>query len=104
ACSMVYGGLSSTVGGQTHVGPDANPRSLRNWPVQSNGSEMMRLAAIFATEAGIRVAGPVHDAFLSEADSEEIDQAVAVTRDCMRRASELVLDGFQLRSDAKIID
>jgi hypothetical protein len=35
-----------------------------NWPMQANGAEMMRIAAMAATEAGIEVCAPVHDAFL----------------------------------------
>jgi hypothetical protein len=100
---MLHSRLESTYGWQVNVGPDANPRSLRNWPVQANGAEMMRLAAILATEAGVRVAAPVHDAFLVEGDFIDIDQVVAVAQDAMRRASALVLAGFELRSDAKIL-
>ena len=34
-----------------------------NFPMQAGGAEMMRIAAIAATEAGIEVCCPVHDAF-----------------------------------------
>jgi hypothetical protein len=104
AYGMLQNRLESTFGWQVNVGPDANPRSLRNWPVQANGAEMMRLAAIFATEAGVRVCAPVHDAFLIEADGLDLEDAVAQTQDVMRRASRLVLDGFELRSEVKVLD
>ena len=46
-----------------------NPKalSLRNFPMQANGAEMLRLACIYATEPGLRVCAPVHDAILIEA-------------------------------------
>ena len=45
----------------------ASPRTAQNFPVQANAAEMMRYAAIRATEAGLKVCCPVHDAFLIEA-------------------------------------
>ena len=70
--------------------------------MQTAGAEMMRLAAIYATEAGLNVCAPVHDAFLIEACATEIDSAVVRMQECMRKAGEATLPGFTLRSDAKI--
>jgi DNA polymerase I-like protein with 3'-5' exonuclease and polymerase domains len=84
-------------------GDDVNPRSLRNFPMQANGAEMMRIAATLAVERGIQVCAPVHDAFLIEASIEDIDGAVADMRAAMVDASRAVLGGFSLRADAKII-
>ena len=39
-----------------------NSRTLVNFPMQANGAEMMRIAACLATEAGLEVCAPVHDA------------------------------------------
>lgn len=97
------GKLTSAFGWTVRVGVDANPRSLRNFPLQANGAEMLRLACILATERGIRVCAPVHDALLVEAAEDEIEAEVERTQDAMREASELVLPGFQLRTDAKIV-
>ena len=55
---------------------------------------MMRLAACFATEAGIRICCPVHDAFLIEAPDYRIGEEVERMRACMDRASRAVLGGF----------
>ena len=38
--------------------------------MQANGAEMLRLACCFATERGVRVCAPVHDAILIEAPGE----------------------------------
>jgi hypothetical protein len=95
--------LQTAFGWTVHVRGDANPRSLRNFPLQANGAEMLRLAAILSTESGLPVCAPVHDAFLVEAPEPEIESVVARMQTCMRQASELVLPGFPLRTDASIV-
>jgi hypothetical protein len=101
--AMLSGKLQTTFGWTVHVGQDANPRSLRNFPLQANGAEMMRLAAILSTESGLPVCAPVHDAFLVEAQDEEIESTLVEMQSHMRRASEIVLSGFSLRTDASIV-
>jgi hypothetical protein len=64
---------------------------------------MLRLACILATERGIRVCAPVHDAILIEVRIEELAGQVAAAQAAMAEASAAVLDGFQLRSDAKLV-
>jgi DNA polymerase I-like protein with 3'-5' exonuclease and polymerase domains len=100
--AMLRGYLETVFGWRVHAGPDANPRSLRNFPLQANGAEMLRLACCLATERGIRVAAPVHDALLVEGPADEIDDVVEATQQAMREASELVLSGFALRTDATV--
>ncbi|MER3415479.1 MAG: DNA polymerase I [Gemmataceae bacterium] len=101
--AILAGRLRTVFGWTVHTGDQPNPRSMRNFPMQGNGAEMMRLACCLATERGIGLCCPVHDALLIEADAEEIDVAVEATQQAMREASEVVLDGFQLRTDAKIV-
>jgi hypothetical protein len=64
---------------------------------------MLRLASCLATERGLRVIAPVHDALAVEAEAGSIVEAAAETQECMARASEAVLGGFRLRSDVEII-
>jgi DNA polymerase I-like protein with 3'-5' exonuclease and polymerase domains len=101
--AMLRGSLHTVFGWQVHVGPDANPRSLANFPMQGNGAEMLRLACCLATERGIKVCAPVHDAVLIEAEADQIGQVVADTQAAMREASEVVLSGFPLRTDATTV-
>lgn len=101
--AILTGRLRTVFGWTVHAGVDPNPRSLRNFPMQGNGAEMMRLACCLTTERGIRLCCPVHDALLIESRIEDIDQAVKDTQQAMREASEIVLDGFTLRTDAKVI-
>jgi hypothetical protein len=101
--AMLNGKLYTTFGWTVHAGPQTSARSLRNYPMQGNGAEMLRFACCFATERGVMVCAPVHDALLIAAPLGQLDDAVATTQAAMSDASALVLDGFRLRSDAKII-
>jgi hypothetical protein len=101
--AMLKSWLQTVFGWRVHVGPRANPRSLANFPMQANGAEMLRLACCLATERGIAVCAPVHDALLVEGPADEIETVVGETQKAMLEASRIVLDGFELRSDAKIV-
>ena len=69
----------------------------------SEGAEMLWLACRLALERGVSVVAPIHDALLVEGLEWEIEDAVAETREAMAEASAVILDGFRLRSDAKIV-
>ena len=100
----VLSGKQQTVFGWTHyVTPDFNSRSLRNFFMQGNGAEMLRLACCLGTENGIAVCAPVHDALLIMAPTERIDEDVARMRGYMEEASKVVLAGFALRTEAVIV-
>ncbi len=75
--AMLENRLWTAFGWQIQVTRDSQPRSLRNFPVQGNGAEMLRLACCLATERGIQVCAPVHDALLVEGPVESIDAVVA---------------------------
>jgi len=72
---------------------DLNPRSIGNFPVQATGAEMLRLAVSMATEQGIEVVAPVHDAVLIMAPVDRIDQDTQAMAEIMGAASEVVLGG-----------
>jgi DNA polymerase I-like protein with 3'-5' exonuclease and polymerase domains len=101
--AMLTSQLRTVFGWTLHLGPEVNPRSLRNFPMQANGAEMLRLACCLATERRASVCAPVHDAILIEAAARDIDEEVAATRADMEEASRIVLDGFALRTDVKIV-
>jgi DNA polymerase I len=101
--AMVHGELHTVFGWTLHVGEIANPRSLKNFPMQGNGAEMLRLACCIATERGIEVCAPVHDAVLICAPLNRLDQDMAGMRAAMAEASRIVLGGFELRTDVNVI-
>ena len=89
---------------QAGGGTKVNPRSLLNWPMQSNGAEMMRLACCSLTEQGVMVCCPVHDALLVEGPIAEMGHIIAITRLAMDRASELVLGaGRIVKTDVELV-
>ena len=99
--AVLGGRLWAGFGWQIHTRDELNDRSLRKFPMQANGAEMLRIASILLTEAGIRVCAPVHDALLIEAPLDELDAAITTTKALMQEASRIVLDGFALGSDVK---
>ncbi|QIG52377.1 DNA polymerase I [Nordella sp. HKS 07] len=100
--AMLTGSLQTVFGWPVLIGEHPNPRSLRNFPCQANGSEMLRLAACLATEAGIEVCALIHDAVLICAPLDRLDHDIARMRDAMAKASRIVLDGFELRTDVHL--
>ena len=101
--AMFSGKLTATFGWQVNVGPAPNPRSLRNFPLQANGAEMLRWACILCRERGVNVCAPVHDALLIESDADHINEAIITCQKAMADASAVVLAGFRLRTGSKII-
>jgi hypothetical protein len=108
--SAMQTGTMHTAFGWTHrTGiTEFNERSIRNWPIQATGADILRIACILATRHGVRLLAPVHDAVLIEAPIARIKANVALMREIMRRASRIVLNAdaagtHELRTDAKII-
>ncbi len=89
--AMLHSKLWTVFGWAIQVGTNPNPRSLRNFPMQANGAEMLRLAIIMAVEAGVLVCAPIHDAILIEAPLDDLDSTVQKTKDIMSDASAIVL-------------
>ncbi len=101
--ATLAGSLHTVFGWALHIGADFNPRSLRNYPMQANGAEMLRLACCLTVERGVELCGPVHDALVICAPSGRLADDVAATEAAMREASRIVLAGFELETDVKII-
>jgi hypothetical protein len=85
-----------------------NERSIRNWPIQATGADILRIACILMVRHGIKLLAPIHDAVLTESSLDNIKKDVALARECMRRASRIVLNkdptgSHELRTDCKIV-
>ena len=98
AYAMLTNQIHSVFGWTLHLGDQSNPRTIQNYPMQTNGAEMLRVACCATTEVGIRVCAPVHDALLIEAPLEHLDQTIADVQAAMAAASRLILDGMTLRT------
>jgi hypothetical protein len=101
--ATLEGRLWTALGWQYFTAADPNPRSWRNFPMQANGAEMLRLAICLMTEAGVEVCAPVHDAVLIGAPLDELDAHIAIAQRCMADASKVVLSGFEIRTDVKVV-
>ena len=101
--SALYGKLYTPLGWRCSMNSEMKARSLRNWPVQSTGGDMLRLAVILCDERDVRVCATVHDAILITAPSGQIEAAVERALGAMVDASGVVLSGFKLRAEAQII-
>jgi len=88
--------METEFGWPLHISTSPNERTLFNFPMQGNGSEMLRLGARRLCEAGIIPNMLIHDGLLLEVHSQEkIDQA----NDIMRAAGRDVCRGFEIGVD-----
>jgi len=97
------GHLSTVFGWRVRAGRDTRSTTLRNFPMQANGAEMLRLACCYASERGVEVCAPVHDALLVEGDAAAIEDTVTETREAMAKASQVVLAGLLVDTDVEVI-
>lgn len=63
----------------------------RNFPMQATCTEILRWACVLASDDGITIHAPLHDAVLIGAPDAEIEDAIARMRQHMVAASRLVL-------------
>jgi hypothetical protein len=101
--ALLQSKLWTVFGWTIHLDDNPNLRSLANFPMQANGAEMLRLACCLMTEKGVEVCAPVHDAVLIEAPLNQLDQAITTAKQCMKEASSIILDGFELDTDDVVI-
>jgi DNA polymerase I len=95
--------LTTCFGWRVAVVAGTKTTTLQNFPAQSHGAEMLRLACCLISEAGIQLCCPVHDAVVVEADADGIDAVVERTRELMALAGRMVLNGFEVRTSAEVI-
>jgi DNA polymerase I len=76
-----------------------SPRTVRNFPIQSAGAEILHVLCILAERRGLEVVAPVHDAIMIEAPADQAQEASAALDRCMRDAAAIVLRGYELPTD-----
>ena len=80
-----------------------NPRTVRNFPIQSTGAEILHVACILAERRGIELVAPIHDAFLAEGSASEAEKLSLALDQLMGDAAVVVLRGYRLPTDCQII-
>jgi DNA polymerase-1 len=88
--------MESVFGWPLYLSSSPNRRTLYNFPMQSGGAEMLRLAACRLCEAGIVPSMLIHDGVLLEVHSEE---EVMHAMHIMREAGKDVCDGLEVGVD-----
>jgi hypothetical protein len=94
--AMLNRHIESILGWPLRLTSSPNPRTLYNFPMQSGGADMLRLAAWRLCEAGIVPIMLVHDGILlEETNAEKIEHA----REIMLAAGRDVCSGFEIGVD-----
>jgi DNA polymerase-1 len=102
ASGLFAGKMMIASGWQRLITANPNIRSMQNWPIQSTGAEMMRQAVIAATDAGLSIGAPIHDALLLVSATERLEQDVIDLQAIMSMAGQAVI-GIPVPTDAKLI-
>jgi hypothetical protein len=77
--------IESVFGWPLHITTSPNKRTLYNFPMQSGGAEMLRLAAMRLCDAGLVPSMLVHDGILLEVEAEQqIAHAIEIMRSAGR--------------------
>jgi hypothetical protein len=101
--AMLVGWQSTVFDWRYRLPPNPRPTAVRNFPIQSNAAEMLRLGHSLISEHGLKVCAPIHDAYLVIAHLDELEHTITQIRECMVEASRVILGGFELFVDAKVI-
>lgn len=91
-------------GWQIHFTPNQviNPRSMLNWPIQSHGSEILRVAMLNIIDVDIELSALVHDALLVHLPKEKLKSYILKIKNIMLSAAEQVV-GYRIPVDVQII-
>lgn len=104
--TLLFRKISTCYGWQMHVfGKERKEeRTIKNFPCQATGAEILRVACILLVENNIKIIAPVHDAILIECDENEADETILLAQKLMTKASTIVLGPENpIKTDAKII-
>ena len=95
--------LSTPFGWRMQCPSGMNPRTIRNFPMQSTGSEILHVLCVLAERRGIEVVAPVHDAVMAEGRADQAEELANALNQVMGDASAVVLRGYRLPTDQQII-
>jgi hypothetical protein len=96
--------ITTPLGWVMQCPPHINPRTVRNFPIQSTGAEILHVACVLAERRGFRLVAPVHDALLAEAAASEATDVSAALDRVMREAAAVVLRGYELPTDVQMVE
>jgi hypothetical protein len=94
--AMLARRIETAFGWPLRITTSPNVRTLYNFPMQGNGAEMLRLAAVRLCEAGLVPCMLIHDGILLEVDNQE---QIETAQEIMRAAGRDVCDGLTIDVD-----
>jgi len=95
--------ISTPFGWRMRCPSGVSKNTVRNFPVQSTGAEILHVASVLAERRGVQIVAPVHDAFTAEAEAKDAEGISAELDRLMRDASRVVLRGYEIRTDVQVI-
>jgi len=96
-------GWQRYLNGKAKIGKDGKLKSIKNsllnWPIQSHGSEILRMALIELNNNHFEVNAPVHDAFLVSIPIHEFTKRLEEAKKIMVRAAERVVGPIRVKAE-----
>jgi hypothetical protein len=80
-----------------------NPRTVRNFPIQSTAAEILHVDCVLAERRGTELVAPVHDALMAEGPLSQAENLSHALDTLMGDAAAVVLRGYRLPTDCQII-
>ena len=88
--------VSTPFGWVMQTPPGTKHRTIRNFPMQSAGSEVLHIASIMAERRGLEVVAPVHDAIMAEAVNRGCRRCIHSTRSHDARSRRSCAAGIRI--------
>jgi DNA polymerase I-like protein with 3'-5' exonuclease and polymerase domains len=97
------GWMETGLGWRLDATRTSNPRTLRNWQMQSTGSEMLQSTVVLlAVTHSIRICATMHDAILVELPLETWRDDLDMVRHVMAEVSKALI-GLEIRTDERVM-
>ncbi len=77
-------------------------RKSANFPIQSLGATMTKLAGIYLREAGLKIVLQIHDEYVIECLESDAERVKLIVEDCMKRAANALCKSIQVPAEAVI--
>ena len=104
AAAQCRGSMKSPRGWRLDATKVTNPRTLRNWQMQTGGSEMLQAAIVLLMVThSVRICATMHDAIMVELPLENWRAALDRVRAVMEAVGEIVTGGLKIRTDERVM-
>lgn len=103
ACNAYSIGEIRSLDWRMSVDSETNFLTLRNWPIQSCGADILHRGCLALQASGIPVLLTNHDSFLILVDNKNAKETTLLAERLLRDASAEVLSGYQLKIKSELI-